>query len=301
MLIDPTDAELFIKLYISLIGYAAGRTGSVAGIHDVASFESALTTDQIKARDHLLQNIHLIHDYIESNPDGFREQQLSHVFQWTCFLQGDFIVERDLKSYTVFLTAGKSTKAYGVLGLTEEITELLPIPMPALTNAVLFPWKSRIVWDGIFCCRNMYFGGGIRREFQESYRQAKKSGIILSMDPDWKPLPSKPPSKPKTSAISRFLKKCPKTLEEFKSMYGPPRFEMLNDAAREYCLWSMDGKPAIDIDTLLIYANILRKQVLYVYGKAGKITHMAVVHPTPWSRKDFKPYDNPKLRSLVGE
>lgn len=135
----------------------------------------------------------------------------------------------------------------------------------------------------------MYFGGGIRREFKESYQRAKEAGIILSLDPDWKPSPPKPKAKPKTPAVSRFLKKCPKTLTEFKSKYGPPRIEMFNEDAREHCLWSMDGKPAIDIDTLLIYANILRKQVLYVYGKEGKITHIAVVDPIEWNRGNCKP------------
>jgi hypothetical protein len=279
MLIDPTESELFFKLYMSLLGFTAGRAGSIAGIRDLASFRAAPKTAKGKVRDHLYENIHLINDYIETNPDGFREQELGLVSHWTRFLKGDFVVARELKPYTLFLLGKDYTKAYGVLGLSDEIADILPLSMPVMIRAVLLPWKGQIIWDGLFTCYSIHFGRGIQREFKESYQRAKESGIILSLDPDWKPLPPKPKSKPKIPAISRFLKKCPTTLAEFKSKYGPPRKESINDAACEYCLWSMDGKPAIDIDTLLIYPNVLRKQVLYVYGKEGIITHISVVDP----------------------
>ena len=301
MLINPTASELFFRLYMSLLGFVAGRAGSIAGIRDLASFKAAPKSAKGEVRDHLYKNIHLINDYIETNPDGFREQELGFVSHWTRFLKGDFVVARELKSYTVLLQGKDYTKAYGVLGLWDEITDILPLPMPVLIHTVLLPWKGQIIWDGLFSCYSIHFGRGIQREFKESYQRAKETGIILSLDPDWKPLPPKPPSKPKTPAIFRFLKKCPKTISEFKSTYGPPRFEMLNDDAREYCLWSLDGIPAIDVDALWIYPNILRKQVLYVYGKEGKITHLSVSDPVPWTRKDFKPYDSPQLRSLAGE
>ncbi len=297
MLIDPTESELFFKLYMSLLGYAAGRASSIAGIRDLATFRAAPNPAKGKVRDHLYENIHLINDFIESNPDGFREQELGLVSHWSHFLRGDFIVERNLKCYTVFLSVEKVQKAYGVLGLWDEIADILPLPMPVMIHTVLLPWKGQIIWDGLFSCYSLHFGRGIQREFKESYQRTKEAGIILSLGPDWKPLPPKQKSKPKTPSISRFLKKCPKTLEEFKSQYGPSRMEMLHEAAVEYCLWSLDGKPAIEVDTLLIYPNILRKQVLHVYGKEGKITHISVVDPTPWSRKDFKPYKNVKLSS----
>ncbi len=51
--------------------------------------------------------------------------------------------------------------------------------------------------------------GGIQGEIRETYRQAKESGIILSMDPDWKPQSPKPAPKAKSPAIFRFLWKCP--------------------------------------------------------------------------------------------
>jgi len=163
---------------------------------------------------------------------------------------------------------------------------------------VLLPWKGRIISDGLFTIYNISFGSGIRGSIRESYLQAKAAGIITSLDPDWKATKPTPAKKPKTPAIYRFLKKkCPKTVEEFKQKYGEPRMDLAGEAAREYSLWSIDGTPSIDADTLMIYANIIRHQVLYVYAKEGKITCISVVDPTDWSRNDFKPHEGQRLLS----
>ena len=88
----------------------------------------------------------------------------------------------------------------------------------------------------------------------------------------------------------RFLKQCPKTVVEFQERYGEPRMDMANNAAREYSVWRADGTPELDIDYLMLYANVIKHQVLYVYAKDGRITHVAVVDPTDWGRKDLKPH-----------
>jgi len=298
MLISPEEAELFFALYPSMIGFAAGRSGGIEGIRDAGTFKSAPNEAKAQARKHLLNNIQLIKDYTEENPDGFRERELGYMSDWFLFMQGDFFAVQDLKKYTVFLPADDSTKAYGVLGLTDEIAVILPSTLPLLINAVLLPWKGQIIWDGLFTFYNISFGSGIRGSIRESYRQAKAAGIITSLDPDWKPTKPTPAKKPKTPAIYRFLKKkCPKTVEEFKQKYGESRMDLAGEAVREHSLWSIDGTPSIDADTLMIYANIIRHQVLYVYVKQGKITCVSVVDPTDWGRNDFKPNEGQRLLS----
>jgi len=92
-------------------------------------------------------------------------------------------------------------------------------------------------------------------------------------------------------------KKCPKTVDEFKQKYGESRKDLVGEAVLEYSLWSIDGTPSIEADTLMIYANIIRHRVLYVYAKDGKITCVSVVDPTDWSRNDFKPNKGQRLLS----
>jgi len=298
MLISPEEARLFFALYPSVVGFAAGRAGGIEGIGDAGTFKSAPNEAKAQARDYFLNNIQLIKDYMEENPDGFRERELGYMADWSLFMQDNFFAIQDLKKYTVFLTSHDFPKAYGVLGLTDEITELLPPALPILIKAVLLPWKNQIIWDGLFTIHNISFGSGIRRSIRESYRQAKAAGIITSLDPGWKPEKPTPAKKPKTPAIYRFLKKkCPQTVAEFKRKYGEPRMDLAGEAAREYSLWSVEGTPSIDADMLMIYANIIRHQVLYVYAKEGNITSVSVVDPTDWTRNDFIPHEGHRLMS----
>lgn len=91
-------------------------------------------------------------------------------------------------------------------------------------------------------------------------------------------------------AIADFIKtRCPRTVLEFKERFGEPRMDMANEAAQEYSVWSIDGVPALETDYLMLYANVLKDQVLYVYATKGMITHIAVVDPTAWRFTDFVP------------
>jgi len=182
MLLPEEEASLFILLYSSLISFAAGRLGGVAGITDVETFRRASNNNRAKARDKLLGNITLIDDFVDENPYQFPEKELSNVLKFKHFIYDKFFIERDLKDYTIFLNDGDPPKAYGVLGLTDEIIEMMPYPLPVFVSAVLLPWKGCIVCDGLILTYNVILGSGIRKNLKESYRKAKAQGIITSLE-----------------------------------------------------------------------------------------------------------------------
>jgi hypothetical protein len=290
MLLPPEEATLFLSLYPHLIAFAAGRLGGVEGIVDFASFRAAPRKAKGQARDRLLDNIALIDAFIEENPGEFRETDLAHVILWRHFVRGDFIIERDLAQYTVFLTRKEPVRAYGVLALTDEFVEMLPYPLPMMVDAVLLPWKGRIVCDGLIGTYNVILGPGIRAELKDAYRRAKAGGILTSLEPGWKPEPPKPPKAPKTPALQRFLrKKCPATLKEFEQRYGPPASLLTGAPAREFGPRRIDGTEVLDFDALAVYPNILRNEVLYVYAKDDRIVYGAATERTSWSKADLKP------------
>lgn len=182
MLLPPEEASLFISLYSSLIGFAAGRLGGVAGIDNVKTFLCASNDARAEARDKLLNYINIIDDYVDTNPDQFPERELSNLLKFRNYISDKFFIERELKNYTVFLNEGDPPKAYGVLGLTDEIIEMLPYPPPVFVSAVLLPWKGQIVCDGLILTYNVVLGCGIRKNLKDSYRQAKAQGIITTLE-----------------------------------------------------------------------------------------------------------------------
>ena len=182
MLLPPEEAELFFRLYPTLIGFAAGRLGGVEGIVDFESFRKASRPSKAKARDCLLDRPALIDEFVHDNPAEFREQDLSIVQSWQHFVRGDFVIERELKKHTVFLNTEQPPRAYGVLGLTTEIADMPDLPLPLFARAVLLPWKGQIICDGLITFQNVLLGSNIRRTLKGDYLAAKAVGIITSLD-----------------------------------------------------------------------------------------------------------------------
>jgi uncharacterized protein (DUF4415 family) len=183
MLLPPEDAALFLRLYPALLGFVAGRLGGSEGVRDLASFRACSLEAKVKIRDQLYENLPLLDTYVSENPDGWSDAELELIASWRRALRGTFIALRDLKKFTLLLDEHEPPKVYGVLGLTTELADMLPFPMPVMLRAVLLPWKRQIVCDGLIVPYNVILGGGIRRNAEESYRQAKvERGIITSLE-----------------------------------------------------------------------------------------------------------------------
>lgn len=56
---------------------------------------------------------------------------------------------------------------------------------PVNVEAVLLPFKGKIIYDGLLLGYNIAFGGGIRSRFTQIYLTAKyKQRIVTSLEPD---------------------------------------------------------------------------------------------------------------------
>lgn len=73
----------------------------------------------------------------------------------------------------------EDTEVYMVLGLYSTWEEMLAYqPVPVLLEAVLLPFRDKIVTDGLVIPYNISFGRGYAAEFKDIYMDAKKSGRI---------------------------------------------------------------------------------------------------------------------------
>ena len=232
----PEEAARFHTLYPSLIGFVCAKIGGVEGVVDANTFREAPLPRKMQARKLLLEHSGLVSAYVDANPDDIRELDLGLVLDWKRFVRGRFIVERDLRQHTVFMTEGDPPRAFGVLGLHSEITDIIQQPLPAMV--VRSSCRGRpIICDGLLGGFNVIFGPGVRRRFTETYKRAKASGIVTSLDPDWQPSPPKTATTPRTPAISRFLKRCRKYSRRFQtSVWSPAGGDR---RGRRWRLWSV--------------------------------------------------------------
>ncbi len=64
-------------------------------------------------------------------------------------------------------------------------------------DTVLLSFKEKIVYDGLLQARNIYFGGEVKSNLQESYMQAKQNNrIIVSLESDSEITRKKKPAAP---------------------------------------------------------------------------------------------------------
>src|SRR5581483_7042276 len=127
MLLTPQDVELFFKLHRALMHFVNQRLQAVPDRPaNPDEFSSLSPETRLKVRDAFLKHADLLQAFVDENPAHLTEDELNIVRSWQHFIHGKFYVFRELKKYTVFLTADKKpTIAYGVLALSQPFDELV--------------------------------------------------------------------------------------------------------------------------------------------------------------------------------
>ncbi|HQU47181.1 MAG TPA: DUF6398 domain-containing protein [Pirellulales bacterium] len=193
MLLEPHDVELFFRLHRALMSFVNQRLKVIPDRITTPDEFAALPPEvRLKVRDALNGHVDLIESFVAANPSHLTDDELGIVDSWRHLVMGRFYVFRDLKRYTVFLTATSPVIAYGVVALSQPFQDLIGPYLPVLTQTVLLPFKDKIVYDGLLSSYNISFGGGIRRSLNESCKEAKaRYGIVTSLPMSGKPLPPK--------------------------------------------------------------------------------------------------------------
>ena len=178
MRLPEKDLILFFKLYPALFLYANQQLKVIEGATTPNKFKGLSLEEQVEVRDALFDKPSLIDSFAAENPFNFTREELEIVSGWRHHIRGTFYLVRYLKRYAVFLDEN-ATKAYGVLALNDSFEEILGPELPVRLEAMLLPFKERIVYDGFMRYSNIYFGKGFRQDLNEDYQEAKhRHGVI---------------------------------------------------------------------------------------------------------------------------
>ncbi len=204
MKLTHEEANLCLDLQHAILAWYNQEHGIVEGIESRADIEALSVQELAPIRDAVWRNLSWIDDFIEAHRACLPAKSLDIVQSWKHAIVGEqALILKQLKRHAIFLLGGK---AYGVLALTNTFDEVLgPSGMPILADVVLLPFEDRITYDGVLMTYSVTFGGGMRKSFEDEYRQAKKRGrFITSLSPHAAaPAPARP--KPKTKPAWRDL------------------------------------------------------------------------------------------------
>jgi hypothetical protein len=186
MLLPPEDATLFFKLMPALQVFANQKLHIIKSLENVDRYQKVSDEQRIELRNAFYQQPELIDEFVRVNPIGASPNELGIVSGWKNFVSGDFMIERILKKYAIFIG---NNRVYGVLALTQPFQHVLGgLPLPVYVKTVLLPFKGKIIYDGLIEGYNILFGPGLATSTSNTYRAAKLQGrIIESLDPGWLP------------------------------------------------------------------------------------------------------------------
>jgi hypothetical protein len=172
MVLPRAEAELVLDLHAKLMDFANSRL-KVQTAEKVLDFTTLPPQARREVVEAFLTRRDLIDAFVTENPANLPREKLEIVSAWRHLVAGQFIVLRPLKNHTVLLSCDDNRVAYGVLGLSCPLADMIPAPLPAMIETVLLPFRGRITYDGLAGNFNVRFGSGARRNFEDQFRQAK--------------------------------------------------------------------------------------------------------------------------------
>lgn len=181
--LSPEDNKLYIKLNQNLLVFVAQKLGSKFDVKSREDFLRLSLEEKLSIRNELMKRINLIDEFVDSNPFNFTPSELEIIRSWKNRVNGTFFVVNYTENGAVFLEeADKDPKAYLVLALIDPLWEMIPVPPPARLDALLLPFKGRIVYDGMINADTVFFGSGIARSIRAACNRAMmEHGLVKSL------------------------------------------------------------------------------------------------------------------------
>ncbi len=182
MKLKREDTDLFYRLNWSLLFYVNQKYSVIKDLKE-PFLKDENPRKIVELNEILYSNTEHIDSFVLENPFNFDNEELDIIKGWKKHLKGKFLIVAHLKKYSVFMTPDKESIVYGVLGLYDEIEDIVPSFIPSYVNTILLPFKGQIIYNGFIMSYNINIVGNMKRGIQDEYQQAKrKFGIITSLD-----------------------------------------------------------------------------------------------------------------------
>ena len=176
MILERKDTDLFYSLWFPLLNFANSRYQICPEIGAIEFGKSVDMRDAKTIANHIWGHTEVIDEYLSEA--ALPAEHCEIVIGWKKCRPGKYILERHLRKGSVFISVD-TAQVYMVLGLYSTWEEVLGgRPLPVLLDAVLLPFRDRIITDGLVVSRNITFGRGAAADFKDAYMDAKKNGKI---------------------------------------------------------------------------------------------------------------------------
>jgi hypothetical protein len=178
MILTEQECKLFYDLTWSLQYFVNQKLNLIPAIKSLDDYIALDREQKLLVRNALYENIGLIDDYINDNPQNFSVEELAQVRGWKQFVKDKFYIERYLKKHSIFI--GSKNKVYAVYGVSQPLSDLIDKShLPHMIETVLLPFANKIIYDGLLAHYSIHFGRGISSGLKDTYLMAKNNDAII--------------------------------------------------------------------------------------------------------------------------
>ena len=201
------EADLFFKIFEQLIYFANLRLKIINNFPKPNQGNWNLEDVQ-RISDKIFLNPEIITSFYSENPAMLNKEEIELVKLWKTSIKDKFIAFTN-KGKTIFFSSEKEPKAYEVNGLYDDFFDMAQF-QPIMVEAVLIPFKEKIIYPSFFKPFAISFGGGFKKGLMIDFELSKnKFGIISSLT---KPIEEK---KQSDEELLRIYLKSKQNREEF--------------------------------------------------------------------------------------
>ena len=177
-----SECRLFYETWYGLMGFV-NKKKNVLPVDIEPIYPNPINDEAIyHIREVLWKNPDLIDEYLISV--SLPKEKIELLNSWRkYFIKGMFTVAEHKAEYSILLTADEKgeDKLYAVKGLSRSLANVLPYELPITIEAVLLPFKDKIVYDTLIGTRDIRYGKGAKDMFTRIYEKARENGIITCL------------------------------------------------------------------------------------------------------------------------
>jgi len=116
-----------------------------------------------EVRNKLWENPEWLDEFTKDTVSIFDDKQREIIKNWrNCFVKDRFVILKNLKKHTVFMSFSEPMKLYGIHGIMSEIVGMFPNSLPVFADAVLLPFNDKIIFDSLLSPIAIQLGSGIK-------------------------------------------------------------------------------------------------------------------------------------------
>lgn len=161
--LSDQEKELFFKLRYDLLLAANKKLHIVEDIKTVVDLRECSWDELRLIRDSLVntKNEAIYDELLQEKKDDYSEIECKIIQDWKKKVPEKYFIVKHLKNYSVFLEEKAEPRLYGVIGISEplsEVTTRIALKLPVYTKTLLLPFKNKIIYDGVLEPYKIFFG-----------------------------------------------------------------------------------------------------------------------------------------------